>query len=552
MRIGTAFNQYISTTAMLAKQADLSKTQMQLSTGTKILAPSDDPSGSVRALNLTMSLDTVTQHGSNITYLREKLGSEESALQGGIDVLQRAREVAVQALNGTNTQQDRQSLSLEVAQARDQLLSLANTRDAHGEYLFSGTRSQTAAFSQGAVQPPSYGFTFQGDVSVRQLQMSATRRIPMGDSGFDVFQDIPSSSVTSSANNGKQNIMGTLQLLTDLLQTGQVRSGAGGVIGTDLSASLAPPAGLAITPGVNDTIDLVVDGATAGTVTIPPPAAPATSYTDINALVSAINTGIGASPLNGTVTAHSYGNSVQFVSNTTGNTSSVEVASASASIGFVGGETGVGQQVQTAGSITGAAPSFPITYAAATPFVIAVDGGPQTNVSVPAGVYPDINTYVAAINTGLNAAGIDTQVTAQANGNNVQFVSASSGPTSSVQIFGVGGSSFLADAGFSFGQIGKGQSPLQAAMGSLLSDIDSAMARFTDRDASVGARMNTLDTQTDVNAKLTLDMKASLSDTKDLDYAEAISRFNLQQVALQAAQQTFVKVQGLSLFNYLR
>jgi flagellar hook-associated protein 3 FlgL len=46
-------------------------------------------------------------------------------------------------------------------------------------------------------------------------------------------------------------------------------------------------------------------------------------------------------------------------------------------------------------------------------------------------------------------------------------------------------------------------------------------------------------------------MESALSDAEDLDLAEALSRFELEQVALQAAQQTFNMVQGLSLFNYL-
>ena len=46
-------------------------------------------------------------------------------------------------------------------------------------------------------------------------------------------------------------------------------------------------------------------------------------------------------------------------------------------------------------------------------------------------------------------------------------------------------------------------------------------------------------------------MKTVLSATEDLDYAEAISKFNLQTVSLQAAQQTFTQVKKLSLFNYL-
>jgi flagellar hook-associated protein 3 FlgL len=46
-------------------------------------------------------------------------------------------------------------------------------------------------------------------------------------------------------------------------------------------------------------------------------------------------------------------------------------------------------------------------------------------------------------------------------------------------------------------------------------------------------------------------MKTVLSETEDLDYAEAISKFNLQSVSLQAAQQAYSRVQGLSLFNFL-
>jgi len=46
-------------------------------------------------------------------------------------------------------------------------------------------------------------------------------------------------------------------------------------------------------------------------------------------------------------------------------------------------------------------------------------------------------------------------------------------------------------------------------------------------------------------------LKTTLSTTQDLDYAEAISRLELEQVGLQAAQQSFTRIQGLSLFNYL-
>ena len=68
---------------------------------------------------------------------------------------------------------------------------------------------------------------------------------------------------------------------------------------------------------------------------------------------------------------------------------------------------------------------------------------------------------------------------------------------------------------------------------------------------SVGLRLNTLDTQSELNDQRVVDLKTTLSDVRDLDYADAISRFKLQEVVLQAAQQTYVQVSRLSLFDFL-
>jgi len=84
-----------------------------------------------------------------------------------------------------------------------------------------------------------------------------------------------------------------------------------------------------------------------------------------------------------------------------------------------------------------------------------------------------------------------------------------------------------------------------------LGDISKALERFSTVRASVGARMNALDVQEDRNADYILDNKSTASEIGDLDYAEALSKFNLQEIALQAAQQAYVKVQNLSLFNYM-
>jgi flagellar hook-associated protein 3 FlgL len=77
------------------------------------------------------------------------------------------------------------------------------------------------------------------------------------------------------------------------------------------------------------------------------------------------------------------------------------------------------------------------------------------------------------------------------------------------------------------------------------------MSNVSDIHSLVGARLNAIDEQNEVNADIQLVLEENLSDVEDLDYTEAISRFNQQSVALQAAQQAYVQVQGLSLFNYI-
>ncbi|MEH6616212.1 MAG: flagellar hook-associated protein FlgL [Porticoccus sp.] len=88
-------------------------------------------------------------------------------------------------------------------------------------------------------------------------------------------------------------------------------------------------------------------------------------------------------------------------------------------------------------------------------------------------------------------------------------------------------------------------------MGQALNNLDQALGHVLEVRASVGVRLSQVESQQNINESFTLQLQGTLSGIQDLDYTEAISRFNLQLTALQAAQQSYVKVQGLSLFNYL-
>ncbi len=84
-----------------------------------------------------------------------------------------------------------------------------------------------------------------------------------------------------------------------------------------------------------------------------------------------------------------------------------------------------------------------------------------------------------------------------------------------------------------------------------LANLDGVLDNVIDVQASIGSRMNELDALSNVSESLDLQYQERLSNLEDLDYAAAISAFIQQQTQLEAAQSSFAKISGLSLFNYL-
>jgi flagellar hook-associated protein 3 FlgL len=96
-----------------------------------------------------------------------------------------------------------------------------------------------------------------------------------------------------------------------------------------------------------------------------------------------------------------------------------------------------------------------------------------------------------------------------------------------------------------------GRAALGNAVGSGLSDIATAQEHFLSIRASTGARLNSLDAASDRRADEDVSLRESLSGLRDVDYAEATTRLNLQLAAIEAAQRTMLRVQSSSLFDKL-
>ena len=84
-----------------------------------------------------------------------------------------------------------------------------------------------------------------------------------------------------------------------------------------------------------------------------------------------------------------------------------------------------------------------------------------------------------------------------------------------------------------------------------IKNLDNALEKVINTRASIGLRLNEIDSLQAAGDNVSLQLKSTLSQLQDTDYNKAASELAQQNLMLQAAQQSFVKVTNLSLFNYL-
>lgn len=99
----------------------------------------------------------------------------------------------------------------------------------------------------------------------------------------------------------------------------------------------------------------------------------------------------------------------------------------------------------------------------------------------------------------------------------------------------------------------KGEDPqIQVDFDHILGQLSDSMNHLTSRRAQSGINLQVIDRQKNNHLDTALYLSSARSSIEDLDFAKAISTFEQSKIALQAAQQAFTQVQGLSLFNYIR
>ncbi len=173
---------------------DIQSVQAKISSGKNIIFASDDPVGAVQLSGLNDVKNRVDQFLENSNLALDRLKLMDSTLAGAKNIFVRCNELAIQASNDVLGSADREAIALEFDELKKELISLANTQDPGGSYIYSGFKSQTRPFEKN----PDGLVEYKGDRGVLNLQLSESRMIESTIDGGTVFQDIVTSAGVST------------------------------------------------------------------------------------------------------------------------------------------------------------------------------------------------------------------------------------------------------------------------------------------------------------------------------------------------------------------
>jgi flagellar hook-associated protein 3 FlgL len=138
-----------STSAMQKLSAQFDNLNEQISTGKKLIAPSDDSVGYQRLQVINRANADGKQDAANVKIAQSVLQQAGTALTQMTDQLQRASELVIQAKTGTNSDSAREAIATELAGILESIVALANSKDARGMPLFGGKDGDAAVTNVG-------------------------------------------------------------------------------------------------------------------------------------------------------------------------------------------------------------------------------------------------------------------------------------------------------------------------------------------------------------------------------------------------------------------
>ena len=522
MRISTGQLYTEASRNMLEGQSKLAEIQNKLSSGKNFTSLADDPVAANRVVSLKRELAQQEVFQSNIDSTRRRLELEETSLNDLNTAMDRMRELVIQAGNGTMTDSDRSIIAYELSTLVNYAAGLMNTRDAKGEYLFSGSKGTTQTY---VLEGERY--VYHGDASNRDIQIGSSLFTQSTDNGRFLFESIKSSPGLLTLGTETDWVQSTA--FTDPVIAERYFRTTG-----DLQIDLDGSATLGYSYTLKDSAgNLLLDG-------------------DGNPLAENLAYDPSESQL-------------------------VEVAGAEIMLGLPGtGDSDFGVAGIAPESLTDTE-SVVIDGQDAYTELMRLAGGEISIQSVGDGGSPETFSYKAYDANGsellllsvsggtvlelTNPAGdlamtlnLDSPAAVDSIDKTLTFVPPASAtlrferPTDNILNAVLDTIEIL--------ETPASGNPEQTA--ALTKGLDEALAKITEAQdrmgeatASLGSRLKSLDDSEFSNIDFKLMTESTLSAVEDLDYAAASTELAKRQLALEAAYASFAKIQGLSLFNYI-
>lgn len=203
---------------ILDAQARLQRTQEELASGKRILSPSDDPVSTARISVIQSELSRIETYQRNADFVLGDLQFKEDTIASIERLVQRAKELALQGNNAALGQADKRAIAGEIEVIRGQLLSLSRTKNANGDFIFSGSRTDTAPFNE----------------VNNEIQYVGDALFPLFNLGPGIALDtsIDTQALFGTTNDSDQSLFESLETLSSVLSDADTTS-------ADLSANLS-------------------------------------------------------------------------------------------------------------------------------------------------------------------------------------------------------------------------------------------------------------------------------------------------------------------------
>jgi flagellar hook-associated protein 3 FlgL len=200
MRVTQSLEQSQFLTAINQLESNISTTQNQISSGLSFTTAAQNPIAAGLVTDYNQALTQSQQYDTNSSSAQTSLNTEDSALTQMQNSLQSLRDLALEANNSDESPQDLSAIATQATQIQNTLLSIANTQDGNGNFIFGGFSTQAQPFAL-----TTTGATYSGDQGQRQVQIAPGQTVVVGDNGDLVFNQIKTGNGTFQATAAAGN-----------------------------------------------------------------------------------------------------------------------------------------------------------------------------------------------------------------------------------------------------------------------------------------------------------------------------------------------------------